>query len=71
VPNIDLMLGVEDVKAFQKLNMKMNKPHYTYMARMTHGRVVNLFQKYGARVHFNHMELEVPNLIDDLPEGSV
>jgi hypothetical protein len=37
------------------------------MARMTNGKVVNFFQERGARIHFNHTEIDscvVPSLHD-------
>jgi hypothetical protein len=40
MPSNDLILGVKNLKEFHKANMAMNKDHYTYMARMTHGKVV-------------------------------
>lgn len=63
-------MAVKDLKSFHKANMAMNKTHYTYMARMTHGRVVNLAQKYAARVHFNMTQIEDQSLpkIDDKPQ---
>jgi hypothetical protein len=45
----------------------MNKDHYTYMARITSGKVVNFFQEHGARIHFNRMTINsdtVPCLKD-------
>ena len=38
----------------------MNRENYTYLARITKGYPVWFSQKYGARVHFNHMTLECP-----------
>lgn len=42
--------------------MEMNKKHYTYMARMTHGRVVTYAQNYAAKIHFNNMSIEDSSL---------
>jgi len=55
MPTMDLILAVDDTAKFHKENLEMNKNHYTYMARGTNCKVVNFFQDYGARVHFNHM----------------
>jgi hypothetical protein len=57
-PSYDLIVAVKDLKSFHKENMAMNKNHYTYMARMTHGKVVYLAQERAARIHFNHMSLK-------------
>jgi hypothetical protein len=54
-PSIDLFLGVKDLKVFHRENMAMNKTHYTYMARMTKGRVVFAAQSYAAKAHFNYI----------------
>jgi hypothetical protein len=54
-PSIDLFLGVKDLKVFHRENMAMNKTHYTYMARMTKGRVVFAAQAYAAKAHFNYI----------------
>ena len=55
MPTMDLILAVEDTAKFHEANLEMNKHHYTYMARGTNCKVVNFFQRHGARVHFNHM----------------
>ena len=36
----------------------MNKSHYTYFARSTHGLAINFIQEYGARIHFNEFRTE-------------
>jgi hypothetical protein len=36
--------------------------------RMTHGKVLNLIQKNGAKIHFN--EIELPNKFNDLIENN-
>ena len=66
MPQLDLILAVDDLKAFHHKNMAktMNQKDYTYMARVTHGMVVTFFQDKGARVHFNHMALEDTKLIE-------
>ena len=50
------------MKAFHTENIKkeVNGKDYTYLARMTKGKIVTYFQKKGARVHFNHASLECP-----------
>ena len=40
----------------------MNKGHYTMMNRATKNRVLNYFQNKGAKVHFNYMKVEDPEL---------
>lgn len=40
----------------------MNKQHYTLAARMTKAKIVNFFQDKGAKVHFNYMTVEDPDL---------
>jgi hypothetical protein len=68
MPSNDLILGVKNLKDFHKANMSMNKHHYTYMARMTHGKVVFYAQNYAARIHFNYMTLDDKSL-PLLPNG--
>ena len=57
-----MILAVENLKDFHKENMAMNKDHYTYMARFTKGRVVTYFQDKGAKMHFNYMKVNDPEL---------
>ena len=40
----------------------MNKKHYTFMNVATKNRVANYFNNKGAKVHFNHMKIEDPEL---------
>ena len=40
----------------------MNKHHYTMANRMTKNKVANYFQTKGAKVHFNYMKFEDPEL---------
>lgn len=40
----------------------MNKKHYTVMNRATRNKVLNYFQNKGAKVHFNSMKIEDPEL---------
>ena len=51
-------MAVDNTQEFHKLNLKANKRHYTMFSRFTHGRAVRTAQKYGAKCHFN--EIEVP-----------
>ena len=57
MPTLDLILAVDNIPKFHEENLKLNKNHYTYMARGTNCRVVNFFQDYGAKVHFNRMKV--------------
>jgi hypothetical protein len=54
-PKIDLIMAVDDLKAFHDANMKVNPHHYTWFARGTHGHVVNFIQSKGAKIHFNYI----------------
>lgn len=47
----------------------LNRNDYTYMARLTHGKVVTFFQDKGARVHFNYKVFNDPAL-QHLTNGS-
>ena len=47
----------------------MNKSHYTYFARSTSGKIVQAFHKVGARMHFNHIELEKNSFVEQLNGG--
>lgn len=57
-----MILSVEDLKAFHKENLERNKVHYTYMNRATKAKLVNYFQDKGSKVHFNHVQIEDPEL---------
>ena len=46
------------MKEFHKENIKTNKTHYPYTARIFKERIINFFSKYGARTHFNTFKLE-------------
>lgn len=61
MPKLDILVAVDDLKAFHKANLAANKTDYTYLARMTHGLPVTFFQTRGARVHFNHTTLSLPD----------
>lgn len=63
-PKLDLIIAVDDLKAFHNKNIQkdVNGKDYTYLARMTKGKIVTYFQQKGARVHFNHTSLECPTL---------
>ena len=60
-----MIVAVDDLKYFHKENLKkeVNRNDYTYMARLTHGKVVTFFQDKGARVHFNYKVLNDPTLL--------
>ena len=60
-------MAVDDLKSFHKLNLEENKEHYTMFVRFTHGKVINLVQTRGAKIHFNEIELpsEFNNLIEN------
>ena len=51
-------MAVDDRIEFHKQNLQMNKDHYTYFSRFTHGRAVKYAQSYGAKCHFN--EIKIP-----------
>lgn len=61
-PKLDLILAVDDAKAWHKENSSTagNKKHYTYMARFTRMRVVNYAQSKAAQVHFNACSVDHP-----------
>ena len=61
-------MAVDDLKSFHKLNLEENKEHYTMFVRFTHGKVINLVQKNGAKIHFN--EIELPSKFNDLIENN-
>lgn len=61
-PKLDIVLAVEDIKGFHAENLARNKKHYTMMNRATRNRVLNYFQLKGAKVHFNYIKMEDPEL---------
>ena len=42
--------------------MARNKKHYQLSARFTKAKFVNYFQDKGAKVHFNYIKIEDPEL---------
>ena len=52
-------MAVDDPTAFHKLNLHDDKikKDYTVFARFTHGRAIQMTQKYGAKIHFNEIKL--------------
>mgnify|MGYP006098582963 CR=1 FL=1 len=50
-------MAVDDLKEFHKANLEENKEHYTMFVRFTHGKVLNLVQQNGAKIHFNEIGL--------------
>ena len=71
----DIILAVDECKPWHKLNLhsNVNKHHYTYFARFTHGRAVNLAQRFGAKVHFNEMKMTSEEFAQrvDLPDEEI
>jgi hypothetical protein len=55
-------LATDDIKGFHKENLARNKTHYTLMNRATRNMLTNYFQVKGAKVHFNDMKMEDPEL---------
>ena len=43
-------------------NLERNKAHYSMVNRFTKAKMVHYFQDKGAKVHFNHMQIEDPDL---------
>jgi hypothetical protein len=52
-PLIDTILVVDKVEEWHKQNYLTNKKHYPFFARFTTIKLVNYFQKKGAKIHFN------------------
>lgn len=50
-------MAVDNTVKFHKANMAMNKQHYTVFSRFTHGRILKILQKYGAKMHFNDVKV--------------
>jgi len=53
-----LIVAVNDLKEFHKENIKNNKTHYPYTARVFKEKLIAFFSKYGARIHFNQFKIE-------------
>ena len=56
-PQFDLIMAVDDLEEFHKLNLEQNKEHYTMFVRFTGGKILNQVQKRGAKIHFNEVYL--------------
>ena len=69
LPSIDLIMAVENTKAFHEENIQRNKTHYNYFARSTGGKIVHKIQDMGARLHFNHIELSENEQIKEISNG--
>ena len=50
-------MAVDDINSFHKQNLEQNKDHYTMFVRMTHGKILNLVQAKGAKIHFNEIKM--------------
>ena len=57
-------MAVDNLEEFHKENLLENKDHYTMFVRFTHGKILNMIQHRGAKIHFN--EIEMPQeYVDD------
>ena len=61
-------MAVDDIKGFHKQNLEENKEHYTMFVRFTHGKVLNLVQNNGAKIHFN--EISLPQEFSELVQSN-
>lgn len=61
-------MAVDDIKGFHKQNLEEHKEHYTMFVRFTHGKVLNLVQQNGAKIHFN--EIELPQDFSELVQSN-
>jgi translocator assembly and maintenance protein 41 len=52
-PLVEVLMVVDDVENWHKQNYVRNKKHYPLIAKITGVRLVNYFQKKGAKIHFN------------------
>lgn len=53
-----LIVAVDDIRQFHKDNIRINKTHYPYTARIFKEKFVSYFSKYGAKIHFNTFKLQ-------------
>ncbi|CDW91227.1 UNKNOWN [Stylonychia lemnae] len=63
-PKLDIIMAVDDLKQFHQENLAINKSHYTMMNRATKNKVLYYFQNKGAKVHFNYMKIQDPDVQD-------
>ena len=57
-------MAVDNLEEFHKENLLENKEHYTMFVRFTQGKILNIVQQRGAKIHFN--EIEMPQeYVDD------
>ena len=50
---LDMIFVVDDAVAWNKENFALNKNHYPLISKILSYRVINFFQKRGAKIHFN------------------
>lgn len=53
-----LIVAVDDINKFHKENLKLNKHHYPYSARLLKDKFLSYFGRYGAKIHFNNFKLD-------------
>jgi hypothetical protein len=53
-----MILVCKNVENWHNENYKQNKYHYPMISKYTSIRLVNFFQRYGARIHFNNFKDE-------------
>jgi hypothetical protein len=52
-------MAVDDSTKFHNENLVKNKDHYTRFTSFTRGKVLNLVQKNGAKIHFNNVKIPI------------
>lgn len=67
-PQFDLIMAVDDTVKFHKENMAMNKEHYTVFSRFTHGRILKLLQRKGAKMHLNDVQIPTEDYVKMMEE---
>jgi hypothetical protein len=67
---LDMIFVVDDVLKWHKENFAANKKHYPLISKIFTYRIVNFFQRRGAKIHYNHYteengQVKLTNIISD------
>ena len=54
-----MIMAVDNLKEFHQKNLLENKEHYTYFVRFTQGKILDVLQTKGAKMHFNEISMPI------------
>jgi hypothetical protein len=62
-PLLDTIIVCDNIEEWHKENFKKNKKHYPLISKIFTYRIVNYFQKKGAKIHFNYFTTPQGNFL--------